>query len=96
MYGNAVQKGGARVDVPARRAEFEEATKEAKALGASQSSSRSFPADRVEVARASATDETFKAQDERAADEVQRFAREAPGTSETRYAPPGSRLDIRV
>ncbi len=96
MYSGATQRGGARVDVPPPRADFADAAKEAKALDSLKAPSRSFPVDRVEVAPADRSDETLKAQGAPAVDGAQRFAREAPGTSETRYMPPGSRLDIRV
>ncbi len=95
IYGSAVQQGGARVDTSARRAEFEEAAKEAKAVSGSEETSRSFPVDQVELSSVpdDETDQTFEAPGE---DAARRFAREAPGTAAPRIAPPGSRLDIRV
>lgn len=93
IYGSAVQQGSA--DASARRAEFEEAAIETRALASSKQASRSFPVDQVELSGASddETDQTFEASGE---DAARRFAREAPGIAALRIAPPGSRLDIRV
>ncbi len=97
IYGSVAQQGSARVDASARRAEFEDAAKEARALGNAKSTSRSFPVDRIELASApDGEDEAPSAHEVPEAPDAQRFAREAPGTSISRNIAPGSRLDIRV
>ena len=93
IYGSAAQRaGGPDVQAP-RRQEFQDSLDQA---AAAKGSSRSFPADRIEISERT-NPATRDAEQVRSAEEgAQQFAREAPGTSQPRYQPPGSQLDITI
>ncbi len=106
IYGSAANQASARSDAPARRADFDQAAKEAHDLKATSTPARSFPVDRVELRQAKdapfteetalALQEEVDAEDADNAQDAQRFSREAPGTEARYFEAPGSRLDITI
>ena len=97
IYGSTAQKVGVRDAAQVHRPAFDEAAREAGNSKGLEAASRNLPVDKVDI-QVGLEDRGNDRQDEsfEGPGDAQRFAREAPGTSEQRNLPPGSRLDISV